>query len=891
MVGGLDEAAKGLTKVGVGAATSIPSLFSFAGILLVVLAAVAVLLPPLLALAAGFITLAPAFLALIAPAAAIALGLDGIKKAATDAGLFADGNGDKKGGGTVGAALQSIKDAVSGEFAAKLTEPFRQLGAIMPALQEPMVKVAAGLSDIIAGFIGAVTEGAGLDNVKSIIANMGQGLTNAAPGVRDFTSAILELVQGISTKFPGLGKWFSDFMAGFKADMIDFTKPGEDGISRLDTLIANVRKGIEGLTGIFQSFWNQGLSSIQDPSFGQHMLDFFNHVRDFVTVTLPTLANGFEAFASFLNTLTAPFERIGNLIDKINKIPGIGVLKDLVGGAIKGLNPALGAYDVLNQQIQDDGGKNAAKSLIDQNAAIQQAAAAATAAKQEFDKTIQGMPVDDQKSLIAAALGTDTGAQAVWGAKIATATAAAQEQITSQFDGVKTAVAAKWVEINAAVTTGVQGMQNTVSNLFTTLPQGFQGAFTGIQQSITGMFILVSQAISTQSATISNSLFTSFQGVPARIGQALAGVPTAMTTALSGVGTAVSTAMGQVAQATAQGGADSAAAASASFAAVPPAIQGAMSPAIQGVAGICQQLVSTAVSFGGAMESAGYSIGASFAKGIANSSGLVSSSASALLTAARAFFPNSPADKGPFSGNGWVDQSGEAVATGFASGIDDGMQRVISVARELMQAIKDVFGSADGLTLNFNFGGAMGQMNSMAGAATNYQSSMAGAGLLPTTGGAATISTATKAELDVMKQENAALDVQIAQLREKKFATDKAGKAALDAQIAELNARKATTTATIKQTEYEAKYGEQAKQTELTKDMPKKIADGISNVGQGVIGAYASDLGIGTGGALGALADYGMQFGSQYIFNVATPDDAERIQQARQRQETMTYGG
>jgi len=501
------------------------------------------------------------------------------------------------------------------------------------------------------------------------------------------------------------------------------------------------------------------------------------------------------------------------------------------------------------------------------------------------------MPVDDQKSLIAAALGTDAGAQAVWGAKIATATADAQEQITSQFDGVKTAVAAKWVEINAAVTTGVQGMQTTVSNMFTTLPQGFQGAFTGIQQSITGMFILVSQAISTQSATISNSLFTSFQGVPARIGQALAGVPTAMTTALSGVGTAVTNAMGLAAQASAKGGADAAAAAGASFAAVPPAIQGAMAPAIQVVAGICQQLVSTAVSFAGAMESAGYSIGASFAKGIANSSSLVSNSASALLTAARAFFPNSPADKGPFSGSGWVDKSGEAVATGFASGIDDGMQRVISVARELMQAIKDVFGSADGLTLNFNFGGAMGQMEGMAGAANNYQSSLAGAGLLPTAGGAATISTATKAELDAMKQENAALDVQIAKLREQKFATDKAGKAALDAQIAELNARKANTTATIKQTEYEAKYGEQAKQTELTKDMPKKIADGISNVGQGVIGAYASDLGIGTGGALGALAQYGMQFGSQYIFNVANPDDAQAIQQAKQRQESLTYGG
>lgn len=69
------------------------------------------------------------------------------------------------------------------------------------------------------------------------------------------------------------------------------------------------------------------------------------------------------------------------------------------------------------------------------------------------------------------------------------------------------------------------------------------------------------------------------------------------------------------------------------------------------------------------VHASGASVGASFASGLRSKISVVSLAASALVGAAKAFFPNSPAKRGPFSGKGWVLYSGRKTGLDYARGL------------------------------------------------------------------------------------------------------------------------------------------------------------------------------------------------------------------------------
>jgi hypothetical protein len=879
------KAVKGFGDVGTSAATSIPKLLSFSNVVLVLGVAVLALIPPLIALASGLITLAPGFLALIAPIGAVMLGLDGIKKAAEVAKP----------------AFEELKASISKVFEESMTPGFEAIrDRLLPGLTVPLEGVASSISNAFNGVIDTLSSPEGLNNLQGIIDNVAAGINNAIPGLQNFTDGLLTLVRGISAEFPNLGDWITEMGGKFADWAKEFTTvDATTGVSQLDTLLTNVKDSLREIGGLFSDTFANGLKDITDPSFGAGMREFFSDIRTFVAVTLPQLSQGFENVMGVITTLTAPFEKLGNLIDKINKIPGIGLAKN----ALKGLNPAFGAYDQISDAIQQDpgaGGADVGKALIDQNAVTQQAIAVGKAARQEFDKTIASMPVDDQKSLIGAALGGDAVGQAQWGAKLATAAAAAKDGVAAQFDGVKTAVQAKWLEINQAVTTGITGMQTTISTFFTQLPLGFQGAFTGIQQSITGMFALITLSISTQSANITNSFQTAFSSIGPAIGNALSSVPTAITGALSGIRGSIDTTMNEAAQAAADGGLRTAAAAQASFGTVPAAVTIGMSPAIVSVSTICQQMVSTALAFAGAMEQSGVAIGASFARGIASQASLVASSANALMAAARVFFPNSPAKEGPFSGSGWVDKSGEAIGEGFALGIDNSAGGVVGVARQMMQAVKDVFGDASGLTLNFNLGATA--MGSMAADAESFKGSMEGAAAslktvnVPSGVGGGTsgnnfagkVDSQTKGELDVLKYQQEYLDLQRQSLQLQTNGASEAQKAELKRQMDMLSLQKDRIGLQAKELEYWSKYQDTGR--DLNEEYAK-AGDKLQTMGTDFAKAtgqqFMSDLGMSGDGAIPNLIDQG----SQYIFQVLDVQSALTGQQVLQNKKAQQYTG
>jgi len=339
------------------------------------------------------------------------------------------------------------------------------------------------------------------------------------------------------------------------------------------------------------------------------------------------------------------------------------------------------------------------------------------------------------------------------------------------------------------------------------------------------------------------------------------------------------------------------------FGAVPAVIQGAMGQAVGTVANVCGQIVQTMLSYAGAAEQAGVAIGASFAKGLANQTGLVASSASALMSAAKAFFPQSPAKTGPFSGSGWVDKSGEAIGVSFAQGIKDSGGSVVSTARELMQAIKDVFGDTKNINLNFNFGGGSG-FGGFAGALPSVNSGLSGLqssfdSLAPSVegfqqqvdaaGGALTnLNPAeSKARIKELTQSLAELEIQRKTAEAARNAPG-ADQTAIKAQLEQIRNQKNLLGLERDKLNYAAKYGGVVDDTKNGYgDLVKKASEMPVDFGKAVGGQFMSDLGFSGGGLLTQALDYGTQF----VFNVSNMDDALAGQRSLQNKQSLTTLG
>jgi hypothetical protein len=301
-------------------------------------------------------------------------------------------------------------------------------------------------------------------------------------------------------------------------------------------------------------------------------------------------------------------------------------------------------------------------------------------------------------------------------------------------------------------------------------------------------------------------------------------------------------------------------------------------------------MVGTALSFAGAMRAAGTAIGASFAQGLAESSDLVANSANALLGVARAFFPNSPAKKGPFSGSGWIDKSGEAVGKDFAGGITNSQSGVVSSARELMQAIKDVFGSAEGLNINFYMGQAASSMSSMADSSKEFRTNMVAAGTTPALSSG---SDSSQVDLDDIKRQKAAIDLRIAELTAAKNGTaDKAAKAALTSEIDQLRIQKERLD--LLKEENGLQEDRKTAIQQLSDTIATSIVDMIKMPGEfakTTANAAMQDIGISGSGAIPTIANWAMDAGTNFIFNVNNMDDALQGQQAQQRAQTAGIAG
>jgi hypothetical protein len=179
-----------------------------------------------------------------------------------------------------------------------------------------------------------------------------------------------------------------------------------------------------------------------------------------------------------------------------------------------------------------------------------------------------------------------------------------------------------------AVTVAV-GYIRAAINWFSTLPALFSGWFGQAKDWVVTKF---------------NEMVAWVSGVPGRVSAALSGLLGALRDRAASAGSALVAATRQK-----------------------------IAEAISWVRGLPGRARSALGNLGGLLRSAGQALIRGFINGITSMLGSVRSAASEVVSAARNFFPFSPAKEGPFSGRGYTTYSGRALATDFGRGITDQM--------------------------------------------------------------------------------------------------------------------------------------------------------------------------------------------------------------------------
>ena len=804
-LGLIGQAGKSVTKLGGIVSKFIPSFGT--GFNLAAYALIASLIMPAIALVSGLITAAPAALAAIAvPITAIALGLDGIKKAAEVA----------KG------AFETMRTEISAVFEKGMVPGFSVLrDTIIPGLTGSFKGVATSLSNLFNEFTANIGSETNMGFLNNIIENTGIAAQRAVPGVKNFTDGILKLVSTLSNKFPGLSDAFNRAAESFVGWVDKITTVDATGTSQLDRAMKTLGETLSGLGGIISDLFANGFNNLSNPGFGSSMKSFVEDIRSLVSEVLPALAKSFEVIATALRPIADVVSLISNLVGGFNNLTSIDI------GGIK--EPKINAFDRVKFMYnavfnKEEAQRQAAQWMIDslgaaQAAAPKAAASAGAAAAQSYSEAVNAVMSNNQQMFAVQpwALGaTDINSQV-------------QNQLTTQataaIDGARQALA----PLQA-------GLQTDINNAL--LPLG----------------------------DIAGRITAAFGGVPELINGALGQVAGIVSQSLSGVKGAAETSM----------------------AGLNEAVVAACAMALLTAENQAPLIVGPFKALGGQMEAVGADIMRGLEAGIRNNVGLAKDAATRaageVLQAARdAVHSKSPS-------RDFMDL-GKDINAGLGIGITDSVSGPLGAIREVMQAIKDVFGSAEGLNLNFYMGGAQEAMSSMATSSKEFRSNMVEAGTTAATSSQSL--TQTAADVEDLKRQKAENAVKIADLQQAKNATqDKAAKQAYQAEIDSLQVQQKRLD--LLKTENTLQEDRKTAIQKLSDTIATNIVDMIKMPGdfaKATVNAAAQDLGISGSGAIPTVANWALDAGTNFIFNVNNMDDAIQGQQAQQRRQAIGITG
>lgn len=280
--------------------------------------AVLVLLAPALALIATLLAGLPSLVFLLGAAfAAVALGMDGIKKAAE----------------VFGPSIEKLKASLSATFEKGLTPVFQQLNTIFPVLETGLNRVAEGLISLAQGFTNVVTSAQGMAQIETFLSNTGKFFEQITPGVESFTRILLTLASEGSKLFGELAGVINTFANSFEQMINSAVASGT---------FEKAIKGLAEVTGtllnVFTQLFGAGLQAMTVlggpisnllQGFGNALVALMPALTILSEVLFNILGNALNALVPIINALMPAFTQLAE------------VFFQLVDGALTVLAPLL----------------------------------------------------------------------------------------------------------------------------------------------------------------------------------------------------------------------------------------------------------------------------------------------------------------------------------------------------------------------------------------------------------------------------------------------------------------------------------------------------------------------------------------------------------------------
>ncbi|AUV61985.1 tail length tape measure protein [Mycobacterium phage SWU2] len=747
-------------------------------------------------------------------------------------------------------AFEAVKTAVSGVFEARLTPMFKTLGDTLTALTPGLEGVAQGLSDVFKGFTDVVSTGPGFAAIQNILANTQTFFSQLAPIIGTATQSFLTLSSAGSDAFGYLTGSLGRFATGFD-EMVN--RVTQNGV--FDGAMRGLSQTLDGVTGLFTRLMESGLQAMSE--LGGPLNTLFTGMGDALVALMPGLTSFsalignvggtlLSALAPAIQAVTPAFISLSNTLGAllVGNIQSLSPLLTQIAGALgTTLTTALQAVQPLLPQLLTTFEQFATTLTTSLAPILPQLA------------TQFGVLLGQVIQLAPSFLNLLTTAIIPL---IPKALELAQSLLPLTMSAIQLApVVLKLVNgflQFLAACAPVVGVISSLASPLLNLVTGFDSVRNGVQTFI--------NILSSLPGVISGVMGSVVGAVVSGVSQVISQFVQAGGQILSEVGSWVGRIMGVLAN-------------------------------------LGSQMASAAASAASAF------IGA-LASGISAGVSRVAGAVSSVIGAVRAMIPNSPAKEGPLAGAGWraVTGFGDTLGDALASGMPGAKDKIVLLATQLMQAIKDVFGSAEGLTLNFNLGGGSAGMGGLAGMAEglNPQLSAMNTNLgemrdLTTgldesmTGLGQTMTGNLKQQMDLIQLKKDELEVQRQMLQNQKNATeDKAQKQALQAQIDEINLMKDKLELQRQQMDYQSEYGVQVE------DSSKKVDEYVRGMYDAAKGAVTSqqqqlfsDLGISGQGAIPQLIEQGVAMGENFIFNVSSADEAIAIKNNQTNKKALQY--
>lgn len=612
--------------------------------------------------------------------------LDGFLSAVASARTDMAGLGSAIGDifGKIGDVLQGLANDDIGTFSKAVegvTATIRGLGNVIAPLVDLVVRLGAALGN----------------SLGVVLDNLGQAITVAAPGLVDLGSAVGDLLKAAAPLLPVIGQLANDAFAALAAAVREVTPLVKDFADWAQANPGTIKTIAEAIVAVALAFKAVKAAALIVSSI-KGVVDVFGAVKD--AAEKAALKVGAE------EGLTGAFGRLNGALRTAGLIAGLGALAvamDNVNTQANNGQPQLAGW---GGELHDIAG--AAKEIatgdfstifsqigqqLDQT---NQKWAAGQAPIQQWFNTVKTSFQNDFLGVIGSLPGQVAGFLSTLGATIQTATAGAFDPLintartaidnTAQTVGelpgraqsalsllapILSGVAAgAWAVFGGSSATGIE----TVLGLVRGVPGQHQGALGGLGGILSG---------------IARGAWAAFQGASsggiAVVMDLVRGVPGQHSSALGGL---VGTLSGI---------------ASSAWGAFRNAVSAGIGAAMSLVRSIPGQIAGALGNLGGILFGAGQSVIQGFISGIRSMIGAVASAASAVVSAARAYFPFSPAKVGPFSGSGWTLFSGQALAEAFAQGIRNNTGLIASAATAAMQAAQGPLSSA----LNASIGASL----------------------------------------------------------------------------------------------------------------------------------------------------------------------------------------